>query len=112
MRGSRLVLSRELPHPLDAEAAETTSAVCLSVQRERIYMPYASNDALPPRIREYLPPHAQDIFRKAFNNAWVTYGDGDPARQEEIAHRVAWGAVKKRYRKVGSEWLPEAGEPE
>ena len=32
-------------------------------------MPYASNDALPPRIREHLPPHAQDIFRKAFNNA-------------------------------------------
>ena len=32
----------------------------------------------------------------------------DP-RQEEIAHRVAWAAVKRKYRKLGDEWLPIAG---
>ena len=41
--------------------------------------------------------HAQDIFRSAFNAAWHTYGETDPAFVEEIAHRVAWPAVKERY---------------
>ncbi|HWE17492.1 MAG TPA: ChaB family protein [Hyphomicrobiaceae bacterium] len=69
-------------------------------------MPYASNDDLPPAIRRHLPEHAQDIFREAFNNAWRTYGAREPYRREEIAHRVAWAAVKKSYRKVGDDWVP------
>jgi len=69
-------------------------------------MPYADNDELPAAVREHLPAHAQDIFRNAFNHAWQTYGSADSARVEEIAFRVAWAAVKKRYRKVGGTWLP------
>lgn len=68
-------------------------------------MPYASNDDLPPPIRHALPEHAQDIYRAAFNNAWRTYGAREPQRREEIAHRVAWAAVKKSYRKVGDRWM-------
>src|SRR5262245_29453967 len=26
---------------------------------------------------------------------------------EEVAHRVAWAAVKKKYEKVGEEWQPK-----
>lgn len=63
-------------------------------------MPYQSNEDLPEPVRRSLPPHAQDIFRSAFNAAWQTY----PA-DEEIAFRVAWAAVKKRYRKSGSRWV-------
>jgi cation transport regulator len=69
-------------------------------------MPYATNEDLPPRLRRSLPPHAQDIFRSAFNAAWSGYGEREPSRREEIAHRVAWAAVKKQYRKVGQEWVP------
>ncbi|MGA7657566.1 MAG: ChaB family protein [Methylocella sp.] len=69
-------------------------------------MPYASNEDLPPSVRDHLPLHAQDIFRAAFNNAYDEYR-GDP-RQEEIAFRVAWAAVKKRYHKIGDHWLPSA----
>ncbi len=69
-------------------------------------MPYASNEVLPPAIRAHLPPHAQDIFRAAFNHAWESYGAREPARREEIAHRVAWAAVKRRYRKSGDRWEP------
>jgi cation transport regulator len=69
-------------------------------------MPYAANEDLPPAIRRHLPPHAQDIFRAAFNSAWDTYGAREPWRREEIAHRIAWAAVKRRYRKLGSEWVP------
>lgn len=68
-------------------------------------MPYASNDDLPASVRDHLPPHAQDIFRAAFDAAFTEH-EGDP-RQEEAAFRIAWGAVKKRYRKAGSTWVPK-----
>jgi cation transport regulator len=64
-------------------------------------MPYSSNDDLPPAVADHLPPHGQDIFRAAFNHAWDEYG-GD----EERAFRVAWAAVKRKYRKRGSNWVP------
>lgn len=67
-------------------------------------MPYLSNDDLPISVRGHLPEHGQDIYREAFNHAWRQY-TGDP-RQEEIAHRVAWAAVKKVYVKVRTEWVP------
>lgn len=65
-------------------------------------MPYSSNTELPASVREHLPPHAQDIFREAFNHAYDTY-TADEAR----AFRIAWSAVKKRYEKVGTDWLPK-----
>jgi len=67
-------------------------------------MPYLTNVDLPPAVRNHLPEHAQDIYREAFNHAWHEYA-GNP-RQEEIAHRVAWAAVKRVYVKAGSEWVP------
>lgn len=66
-------------------------------------MPYASNTDLPSPIRHALPAHAQDIYRAAFNSAFASYADS--GRREEIAHRVAWAAVKKRYVKVGNDWV-------
>lgn len=66
-------------------------------------MPYRSNADLPPPVRAHLPTGAQAIYREAFNHAWEGYRD-DP-RREEIAHRVAWAAVKKRYVKLGERWV-------
>lgn len=62
-------------------------------------MPYVTNTDLPPPVRNHLPPHAQDIYRAAFNNAFAEHA-GDP-RQEEAAHRIAWAAVKRSYVKLG-----------
>lgn len=67
-------------------------------------MPYFTNEDLPPSVRNHLPDHAQDTYREAFNHAWEHYAS-DP-RQEEVAHRVAWAAVKKTYVKLGTEWVP------
>ncbi|HSM96967.1 MAG TPA: ChaB family protein [Rhizomicrobium sp.] len=67
-------------------------------------MPYRANSDLPASVRNHLPPHAQDIYREAFNHAHASH-EGDP-RQEEAAHRIAWAAVKRRYAKVGDEWVP------
>lgn len=66
-------------------------------------MPYNSTAALPASVRDHLPPHAQQIFLKAFNSAWDEYTN--PAKregtesQEEAAFRVAWAAVKHEYHK-------------
>ena len=73
-------------------------------------MPYRSIADLPPRIREHLPLHAQEIFLEAFNHAWEEYAS--PSKRyagsslEETANRVAWAAVKRRYVKAGDRWLP------
>jgi len=69
-------------------------------------LPYASNIDLPPAVQAHLPAGAQDIYREAFNHAWIEYADREPERLEEIAHRVAWAAVKRRYRKLGRDWEP------
>ena len=67
-------------------------------------MPWASIDDLPDTLRERLPVHAQEIFLAAFNAAWRQHAC-DPA-VEATAHRIAWAAVKRRYRKLGEVWVP------
>lgn len=67
-------------------------------------MPYDSIRDLPPSVATHLPDHAQEIYRAAFNSAWVTYADRGALR-EEIARRVAWAAVKRFYRKQGLQWV-------
>ncbi|MDZ5454502.1 ChaB family protein [Labrys sedimenti] len=62
-------------------------------------MPYPTIDDLPPILRARLPHHAQEIYRAAFNHAWDGYGRCNSRRREEIAHRVAWAAVKTKYHK-------------
>ncbi|MDD1649808.1 MAG: ChaB family protein [Methylococcaceae bacterium] len=57
-------------------------------------MPYKDISDLPTSVREHLPKHAQEIYRAAYNSAWDEY-----AQNEERAHRVAWSAVKKNYKK-------------
>jgi cation transport regulator len=49
---------------------------------------------------------AQEIYRSAFNNAFAEYEGRGPAAREQLAHRVAWAAVKRKYVKLGDEWVP------
>jgi len=69
-------------------------------------MPYASVNDLPASVHAHLPAHAREIYRSAFNNAWIEYGDRGPEQREQIAHRVAWAAVKRKYQKAGDLWVP------
>jgi cation transport regulator len=57
-------------------------------------MTYKKVSELPDRVRDNLPKHAQEIYKEAFNSAFEQYDNN-----EERAHRVAWGAVKKSYKK-------------
>ncbi len=72
-------------------------------------MPYDTVDELPKQVRNSLPEKAQKIFKEAFNNAWSQYSDPEKRRgdasQEEVANRVAWSAVKKKYEKKNDEWV-------
>lgn len=71
-------------------------------------MPYESTSDLPTSVKDVLPPHAQEIYKAAFNNAWEEYQDpgkrATKESREEIAHKVAWAAVKKKYVKSGDTW--------
>jgi cation transport regulator len=66
-------------------------------------MPYKTVSELPESVREHVPKHAQEIYKEAFNSAWDEYADSDERRgdesREEVAHKVAWAAVKKKYDK-------------
>ena len=69
-------------------------------------MPYSNLSDLPENIRNILPAHAQEIYLAAYNNAVEQYQDPNKRRGnetlEEVAHKVAWSAVKKEYNKEKS----------
>ncbi|TVP39953.1 Cation transport regulator ChaB (modular protein) [Candidatus Nitrosocosmicus arcticus] len=68
------------------------------------------SDATEKRI-DQLPEHAQHIFKKAHASALKEYEDpkkrrgGAKENVEGVAHKVAWAAVKKDYKKKGDEWV-------
>ena len=67
-------------------------------------MPYVSNADLPPSVQSHLPAHAQDIYRATFNHAFAAHAG--EVRREEIAHRIAWAAVKRSYVRDSDRWVP------
>ena len=73
-----------------------------------------SSSALSSRTRkaiDNLPSHAQKIYREAHKNAVKQYSNpskrrgGKQQSKEQIAHKVAWSAVKKEYKKKGDKWV-------
>ncbi len=68
------------------------------------------SEATEKRI-DQLPDHAQHIFKKAHSSAVKEYQDlgkrrgGKKESAEEVAHKVAWAAVKKEYTKDGDKWV-------
>lgn len=62
-------------------------------------MPYEHVSELPDSVKDHLPHHAQEIFLEAFNSASKEY------KEEETAFKVAWSAVKKKYKKDDDQWV-------
>jgi cation transport regulator len=68
------------------------------------------SEATEKRI-DQLPEHGQHIFKKAHASAVKEYEDPEKRRggkkesAEEVAHKVAWAAVKKEYEKEGEKWV-------
>jgi cation transport regulator len=74
----------------------------------------SSSSALSARTRkavDILPSHAQKIYSKAHKNALKQYESPSKRRggkrqsKEQVAHKVAWSAVKKEYKKKGDRWV-------
>lgn len=73
-----------------------------------------SSAGLSPRTKkaiDALPSHAQHIYTKAHKSALEQYRSPSKRRggkrqsREQVAHKVAWSAVKKAgYRKEGDRW--------
>lgn len=72
-----------------------------------------SSSRLSPRTKkaiDTLPSHAREIYKKAHKNALKQYKSpskrrgGKSQSREQVAHKVAWSAVKKEYKKEGDRW--------
>jgi cation transport regulator len=62
-----------------------------------------------------LPKHAQEIYKEAHKSGLERYQDPDKRRDsnesaEEVAHKVAWVAVKNQYEKKGDKWVKKSSE--
>jgi cation transport regulator len=76
----------------------------------------SSSSRLSARTRkaiDTLPSHARHIYKKAHKNALKQYKSPSKRRggthqsREQVAHKVAWSAVKKEYKKKGDRWVPK-----
>ena len=61
----------------------------------------------PENLKEKLPKHAQHIYAEAYNNAYEQYDTPGERRggesREAAANKVAWAAIKKKYKKAPTE---------
>ncbi|HYA82226.1 MAG TPA: ChaB family protein [Candidatus Bathyarchaeia archaeon] len=73
-----------------------------------------SRDTLSPRTKKQinsLPGHGQEIYKEAHASALKQYQNpqkrrgGKKQSADEVAHKVAWAAVKKKYEKQGDRWV-------
>jgi cation transport regulator len=77
-----------------------------------------STDDIPDNLKEILPAHAQHIYMKSHNRAVQEYKDPKSRKYggslEEVAHRVAWSAVKSMYEKdeKSGKWKIKSGKTE
>lgn len=66
-------------------------------------MSYETTRDLPGHLREHLPESVQEIYRITYNSVCQEYADPakyqDFSSPEEVAHHIAWAAVKKEIEK-------------
>jgi cation transport regulator len=88
----------------------------MSTGRGRSSKSSSSSSSLSTRTMkaiDTLPAHAQEIYSKAHKSALKQYETPSKRRggkrqsKEQIAHKVAWSAVKKEYKKKGDKWVPK-----
>lgn len=60
-------------------------------------MPYDSVKDLPKSVKK-LPVSAQKLFVKVFNKTYKN-------KSEEVAFKIAWSAVKKKFKKKNGSWV-------
>jgi cation transport regulator len=70
----------------------------------------AEFSAITRKQIDELPEHAKHIYKKTHASALRHYKSpakrrgGRSVSREEVAHKVAWAAVRRKYGKSGGEW--------
>ena len=59
--------------------------------------PYKTTKDLPSNVTNVLPPSAQSIWMRVFNESYP--------KGEDYARKVAWTVVKRMFKKVGDKWV-------
>lgn len=76
-------------------------------------MPYNSIDELPKPLKVNLPKDAKEIYVSVYNMTWGQHAHVLDRRigasPEDVAHRMAWEAVRDKFRKQGNEWVRKYG---
>lgn len=64
---------------------------------------YKHRTDLPIALQRTMPDEAQEMYREEYNDIWkryqYTYNDIGALSAEELAHRMAWGKVKRNFSK-------------
>ncbi|MGF7228707.1 MAG: ChaB family protein [Candidatus Saccharibacteria bacterium] len=62
---------------------------------------YEHREDLPIALQRNLPIEAQELYRREYNRTWeiyqYTYQKLGATSAEEVAHRKAWGKVKRQF---------------
>lgn len=66
---------------------------------------------LPAALQCNLPTEAQEMYRQEYNAVWKKYqhiyNDIGAQSAEEVAHRKAWGKIKRSFvKQCDGSWLP------
>ena len=82
--------------------------------KSRAAKPKARSNTLSARTKKQidsLPEHARDIYKETHTNALKQYQKPEKRREgkkqsaEQVAHKAAWAAVKRKYEKQGDTWV-------
>ena len=76
--------------------------------------PKSKSSVLSTRTKKQidsLPEHAREIFKETHSNALKQYQNpakrrgGKRQSAEQVAHKAAWAAVKRKYEKQEDTWV-------
>ena len=79
--------------------------MCVSIPRARGTLSTRTKKQI-----DSLPEHAKEKYKEAHANALKQYQKSEKRRggknqsAEQVAHKVAWAVVKKKYKKQGDTW--------
>lgn len=69
-------------------------------------MPYNNISELPASIRKVLPESGQKVFLEVFNSSYAKH------RSDSVAMEMAWGVVKKRFKRVDGMFVANSSDYE
>ena len=97
--------------PRKSSSSRKTKSSSIGNRRQRTSTRSTRLSARTRKAIDTLPSHAQQIYKKAHTNALKQYKSptkrrgGKQESREQVAHKVAWSAVKKEFKKEGDRWV-------